>query len=563
LERAYFSDIDASAQPYFLLVPKIWAEAKESGRKLPLVVFLHGYVPRYDIHRWWEELPEFNAVCDRLGAFLLVPFGRSNSDFVGCGEEDVMAATDDVCRRYAIDPERIYLTGYSMGGMGVFTVAGHQPDRWAACLTLAARADSPLLMGVPGGLESMPAFKRRLVLADAPIELCENLLNLPIRMHHGRDDFVVPPEQAERLHKRLREVGASVTLKWWPGGHNAGFELLGSPEPLEWLLAQRRAQNPARKRLKQHCLRYGLRGDVNVLHLRHDAEPYDWEWQRVIGKNGNPKLELTRMDGPVAAALLAYAEENVSLRAKSGSARIAFAPAVENFPGRLLWDAGWCRGTKNDEEFNPAAQAAEFFPAGYPRWKTPLCCGPVKEATYGPFLLVYGTMGGEETAARLRRAAEDFAEMWRRFAKGRPPLKADVEVTEADMKRRNLFIFGDQKENAVLAKAAPQLPISVADGFAVIAGRKVSLAERGLMFIYPNPLVAPETFRTMVVVVGEPYGRHLPVNHKLDLIPDFLVYGLDADKDGSNTNKPIVAGYFDGQWRFDAQATWWFEERKK
>jgi len=84
IERAYVSRVDESAQPYFVLVPsaaeKALAEPQGKAR-FPLVVFLHGYVPTYYKNHWWTPFGDFNASFEKFGAFLAIPFGRSNSDF--------------------------------------------------------------------------------------------------------------------------------------------------------------------------------------------------------------------------------------------------------------------------------------------------------------------------------------------------------------------------------------------------------------------------------------------------------------------------------------------------
>lgn len=605
-ERAYWSSIDDSAQPYLLLVPRVFGEvlrarrkkaakktttaaaagagagggaggagptAKPRTKRWPLIVFLHGYVPRYDIHRWWDEIPEFNALCDRKDTFLLIPFGRSNTDFVGCGEEDVLSAVEDVRRHYPIDPNRVYLFGYSMGGMAVFTLGGHWPDRWAAAVSFAARADSPLLMGVPGGEAAVPPFKRRLMRADSPVHLVENFLNLPVRLYHGRDDMIVPPADAVRLKNRLKKVGADAALSWWTGGHNTGFSLLGRPAPVEWLLSQRRNGKPKRRRLKEYSLRYGTRGGVSVLHLREADGPYELEWRETTAE-GNAALELLKVSGPVAVASLVVPGRGERLRLPPNRGRLSLLPAEKEHPFlRFLWDAAWCRsgfpagggtvpnrtGTKKNNGVRKPPGPRDFFPPGFRAWKNQLRCGPVKEATYSAFTLVYGTGGDATATKKLRRQAEEFAERWRRFAKGRPPLKADTEVTAEDLRRRNLFLFGDARENRLHARAAPALPFKVENGTAVVAGKKVALKNRGLMYIYPNPLPGAGPFRSVVIVVGTPYGEYLPRNHQLDLIPDFLIYEKERDSDGTNTNRPVVAGYFDGRWRTTPKTTWWFE----
>jgi hypothetical protein len=55
------------------------------------------------------------------------------------------------------------------------------------------------------------------------------------------------------------------------------------------------------------------------------------------------------------------------------------------------------------------------------------------------------------------------------------------------------------------------------------------------------------------------YGEHIGLNHKFDLLPDFLVYGPHADRDGTGTNRFFCTGFFDGEWKLNEKTTWWEE----
>jgi len=59
-------------------------------------------------------------------------FGRTNNAYRWAGESDVFEALASVRRRYNIDPHRIVLRGFSMGGAGVWHIGLHFPGMWAA-----------------------------------------------------------------------------------------------------------------------------------------------------------------------------------------------------------------------------------------------------------------------------------------------------------------------------------------------------------------------------------------------------------------------------------------------
>ena len=54
------------------------------------------------------------------------------------GTEEYLAdVIEEVGSRYAIDPNRIFVMGYSMGGYGAYHIAQTQPDRYAGIIAVS------------------------------------------------------------------------------------------------------------------------------------------------------------------------------------------------------------------------------------------------------------------------------------------------------------------------------------------------------------------------------------------------------------------------------------------
>jgi hypothetical protein len=64
--------------------------------------------------------------------------------------------------------------------------------------------------------------------------------------------------------------------------------------------------------------------------------------------------------------------------------------------------------------------------------------------------------GGLWAKAEMERAIEH----WRRHFRGDARVKDDTAITEDDIKSANLILWGDPSSNSLIAKTAPQLPIS-------------------------------------------------------------------------------------------------------
>ncbi|MDX1565974.1 MAG: hypothetical protein R3236_11235, partial [Phycisphaeraceae bacterium] len=112
----YLSSVDGSAQPYGLEIP---AELDRS-KPVPLYIWLHGRGDKVtDMHFIMQRLKKRSPFAFKDG-ITLHPFGRQCIGYKSAGEIDVLEAVADVSRRYKIDPNRVVLMGFSMGGAGAW-----------------------------------------------------------------------------------------------------------------------------------------------------------------------------------------------------------------------------------------------------------------------------------------------------------------------------------------------------------------------------------------------------------------------------------------------------------
>jgi predicted peptidase len=128
----------------------------------------------------------------------------------------LMALLEGVVGERGVDPDRVYLTGHSMGGMGAWQFAGMCPEYFAA------------VSAVCGGGEPYAARS----LAQGGI---------PIRLYHGDRDEVVPLAETERMMYWLNRFGGTAELTVLPGvGHDAWTSVYAGGEWYEWLLGHTR-----------------------------------------------------------------------------------------------------------------------------------------------------------------------------------------------------------------------------------------------------------------------------------------------------------------------------------
>ncbi len=537
LEGAYVSEIDESIQPYRFFVPQRLDELTAGGKTVPLVVLLHGYVPSYDKLDWVNITEEMAAAFERLGCILLLPFGRSNTDFLSVGEVDVLRAIEETRARYPVDPARVYLAGYSMGGSGVWTLLAHYPDRFAAAQVWSGRTDyyfwhEEAIAGAGLSRQTYPFYKRVLIETDNPYDLAATLRDIPIIAAHPRDDTLVKPGHTRRIYELLQEPRGRMRLINARTGHGHWYfaEQLDKAESYRWMLSHKVDEAPETVEHIAYMPKYGRKQWVNIRLLETWGEPAHVTVRAVPAEK---KLVIERCENVAAAEFsppFVVPEEEA-------------APwVIVDADGKPLPEDRWTFAHFGDDK---TTMTLKKLPAVTPA-KTSALCGPVKEAFNQPFALVVGTAGDLPARHRNRRNAERFLREWEEFARGTPPLLTDVQALEAEVPAKNYVLFGSPKTNRYLARIAQRLPFRFyGDGYGV--GEKQARGKGlGFVGIYPHPGGG----RYVVVVDGLYYGQELPFNHKWDLVPDYIVFGPLADGyDGTNT--ALLAGFFDSWWRVD------------
>jgi predicted peptidase len=157
--RSYVFAETGKTIPYALFVPSTYSPSKKS----PLLVALHGLGRPFDWMMGYQGMIDF---AERDGFIVVSPLGYHPRGWYGSrgpglggnpqpaapaeqlpanlgelSEKDVMNVLEIVRREFAVDSDRIYLFGHSMGGAGTYHLAAKHPELWAG-LAVAAPAPS-------------------------------------------------------------------------------------------------------------------------------------------------------------------------------------------------------------------------------------------------------------------------------------------------------------------------------------------------------------------------------------------------------------------------------------
>mgnify|MGYP002478155563 FL=1 len=129
-----------------------------------------------------------------------------------------LAILDQVQKDFRIDPQRVYLTGISMGGYGAWALASRHPERFAAIVPICGGGDRD----AAGALKSVPCW-----------------------CFHGSDDPAVRVDNSRRMIDALKQAGGKPRYTEYPGvRHNCWDQAYATDELWTWLLEQRRPRAP-------------------------------------------------------------------------------------------------------------------------------------------------------------------------------------------------------------------------------------------------------------------------------------------------------------------------------
>lgn len=504
----YFrSRTDGSVQPYGLYLPAGYSKDK----KYPLVVQLHGLNFKEVLagsRVQYRGMPPAQWIDPNLPVIVAQCFGRPSAFYIGMGEEDVLEVIGEVQRRFAVDADRVYLMGHSMGGAGSYTVGLHYPDRFGGITPTDAAMGGRL--AAPAGI---PEWMKPQAAIYAVSNLYPNARNVDVFFKHAGAG--IQRRNMEFTDGIVAQGGFSTTESY-PGLPHGFAQYYAYATFMSQLIQHPIRRRPKEVRLYTNTLRYNSAYWVTVDRLtRHNADAlvvatYDDGKAR---EGDTPSLRITATN--IEALTLRLAESPLP---SSGA-----VPLIVNGEQVLAGPLPPVMHLRhsNGRWVQPAVETAEGKRHGIQ--------GPIGDAFQSKFLAVYGDGDRELAIAELDAIRNPPGPL---TMHGEFPMKHASKVTAEDVASSNLILFGTAQSNAVLRRMAPKLPAEqMGNGDGSYA-----------VFIYPNPENAS---RYVVVWSGKllslaEQGLRAGWIMPLNLLPDYV-----RVKDG----KIVSGGHFDSDWR--------------
>mgnify|MGYP001773126154 CR=1 FL=1 len=404
IRRTFVSSTDSSVQYFAVRYPVRY----NRFRSYALILSLHG--------AGVEAVDQCKSYKPKDWAFVVCPTNRRRFgfDWEDWGRVDALEVLSEALKSFNINGKKIYLTGHSMGGHGVWHLCTSYPSMWSGCLPMAGWTSVKLYISTH--LQRSKLFpesefthlRERIFQQSEPYKLVENLLNLPIVILHGGDDDNVPPFQSRLMADILSRFGVVFKYIEVPGKKHWWDGVLDYPDAWKSLFSlkvNRKEKVFSTFSLDVSDSAYGIRILESVKPFEKAKFTIEYEKNKATIKTENIKsLVLTEFKGTV----------------------IIDGDVIRDYNGEALvkTNKGW----------------RVFKKYVYSR---PLL---IRQAFMSPFVIVYSSSEGW-----TKNFSVYMANMWWMYANGFAMILPDTLASEEIFSKYNVVIVGSE----------PKLPTTI------------------------------------------------------------------------------------------------------
>ena len=518
--RAYVSRVDGSVQPYGLTIPQSY----DGTRPVRLDVWQHGTDRTLNEVAFIVQQERERPIPPEQDYIQVEPLGRMNLSYRWAGEADMFESLASVQQRYRIDPARIVLRGFSMGGASSWHLGLHHPGKWAAIEAGAGYTETRRY----GGRDKLPPYQEAMLHYYDAVDYSLNAFNTPTVGYGGENDAQL--QASVNIREQLAKEGFHFTpdgpYRWVTSDLRALF-LVGPKMGHAWHADSRAESNAFIAKAMQTAGRV----PDHLRFVTYTTRFNKAYWLTVAG------LDETYARGEVDATRSRDGTEYTLTTRNISRLELETSGGAFTIDGQTIKAGANPSFEKKNSRWTVAGQT----PAGL--LKTHGLQGPVDDAFVDAFLCVRptGTAWNAVAQAWAGTALDVFSANFSKWLRGDVRVKDDRAVTASDIADHNLILFGDPGSNSVMASVIGRLPIRWSKTEIAIGTGKFGAADHIPVLIYPNPL---NPKRYVVINSGHTFGDADFRGTNAWLYPrlgDYSVLTASGDV--------AVSGFFDEHWQ--------------
>jgi pimeloyl-ACP methyl ester carboxylesterase len=524
-KRTFVSRIDGSVQ-YYAINP-----AQKPSDSNALVLTLHGASV--------EAIGQADAYKSKDWVTIVAPTNRRpyGFDWEDVGQLDALEVLEIAEKAIPHDPQRVVLTGHSMGGHGAWHVGLTFPDRFAAIGPSAGWSSFASYTGGRGGrggAASQPSGMQQLLAtanaAGDTLSLVRNSLSEEVYILHGDADDNVPVREA-RLMREALKFHPRLSYHEEPGaGHWWGGKCVDWPDLFQMFERVRLPADADVKDVEFTTADPAMSGRFHWVTIEQQIQPM------------RPStISLKRNEATISGAAKNVAMLNFDVSALKGVHEVELDGQSVSVPEgeRVVL-------RRREGKWAAAGSAVD------PKQKNSKRGGPFVTVFDHRVMFVYGTGGKPGAAADALATARQLAEAFYYRGNGSIDVIADTEFSASESSGRNVVLFGNADNNRAWAAVLGDSPIRVNDGSIIVGKDQFKGDDLGAVFVRPREGNAENL---VGAVASSGHGgtvviERLPMAVSGVGLPDWTVIGADTFSTGIGGVR--AAGYFGNDWGLDS-----------
>ncbi len=533
--RGFKSRIDGSVQPYGLVVP----ESAKLGQPMRLDFWFHGRGETLSEVNFLTGAQKSGGQFQPANTIVLHTYNRYCNPARFAGETDVFETWAHVKKFYPIDPNRVVVRGFSMGGASCWGFATHYAGLWAAAAPGAGFSETAEFLKVYQDETLKPTWwEQKLWRMYDATEYALNLYNVPTVAYSGEIDK--QKQAADAMEKALAKEGLRLT-------HIIGPKTAHAYEPQAKLEVARRVdalasrgRNPVPTTVKftTFTLKYN-----QMLWVTVDGLEQHWEKARVEATLNDDENKIDVTTKNVTALTLSFGTGEYPLELNKAAkvvidGRKIIAPLAftdRSFVAHFRKDGRSWKLVDSDDD-------------GTLRKRHGLQ-GPIDDAFMESFVMVFptGKPINEAVAKWTQEERTHAVREWRDQFRGDARIKDDHALTDTDIAERNLILWGDPQSNEVLKKIADKLPIKWDAQTIKVGDESYNAGQHVPVMIFPNPL---NPKRYVVINSGFTYREYDYLNNarQTPKLPDWAIIDISRPANSRVPGGIAGAGFFGERW---------------
>jgi dienelactone hydrolase len=503
-----------------------------------------------------EAINQARSYASKSWCHIVSPTNRRPDGFEweDWGRIDALEVLDDARAKLDFHPERVYLTGHSMGGHGTWILGSIYPDKFGAIGPCAGWLSFWSYRGATKA-ENPSAVGQMLIRAESAGDtnaLARNLVGKGIYILHGGADSVVRPQQSRMMIEQLKTFHKDFIYHeepgqghWWDISDEPGADCVDWAPMFDFFA---RHALPPDKAVRQ----------VDFVTVNPGISAWS-HWAGIEDQIEHLKLSSIRVRIDPGLRRFTGITDNVARL----SLKLDVLPGPETvsveLDGQILKDIAyptrdkqiWLTRTK--DQWAVSHKATRFV-------KGPHRFGPFKTAFDHRMVFVFGTQGNAAENAWARTKARFDAEQWWYQGNGTMDIIADVDFAPADYPDRGVILYGNAVTNAAWSLLLADSPVQVKSNAVTIADRHVTGDDLTCLFLRPRS----DSDIACVAAVSGTGIKGMQLADRLQYIfagcnyPDCIVIGPEMLRKGAEGIR--VAGVFGSDWSVKSGSFAWADQ---